>query len=121
MFGITKNGPNRIDIEFSGKLDSDEMRVAIDELVSKSEGVEHGRMLFRVGDYRLPTLAAIAVEFSRFFELLKMIRRFDRAAVIASQGWIRGISEIEGILFPGLAIKAFDLNEEEAAEAWLDG
>ena len=41
MFRITKAGANRLDIEFGGKLDADEMRQAIDELVSKSEGMEN--------------------------------------------------------------------------------
>jgi hypothetical protein len=118
-FQVRANGPNRVDVEFSGKLDSDEMREAIDELVTKAEGVEHGRMLFRVGDYQLPTLGAIALEFSRFFELYGMIRKFDRAALIADQAWIRTVGEIEGALFPGLEIKAFDLDEEDEAEAWL--
>lgn len=119
MFKIDKNGPNRIDIEFGGKLDSADMRQAIDELVGKSEGMEHGRMLFRVGEYRLPTLGGIAVELARFYELFTMIRRFDRAAVIADQKWIRTISEIEGTFFPGLEIKAFDPGDEDAAETWL--
>lgn len=119
MFQIRANGQNRVDVEFSGKLDAQDMRQAIDELVSKTEGIEHGRMLFRVGDYRLPTLGGIALEFSRFFELFRMIRKFDRVALIADQGWIRKISEIEGALFPGLEIKAFGLHEEEAAESWL--
>ena len=36
MFEVAINGPNRVDIEFSGKLDSDEMRIALDELIAKS-------------------------------------------------------------------------------------
>jgi hypothetical protein len=119
MFQIRANGRNRLDIEFSGKLDAEDMRRAIDELVSKTEGIEHGRMLFRVGAYRLPTLGGVAVELSRFVELFRMIRKFDRAAVLADQSWIRKASEIEGAFFPGLEIKAFGMDEEEAAESWL--
>jgi hypothetical protein len=77
MFRIEKTGPNRIDIEFGGKLNVEEMRRALDELVSAAQGIEHGLMLFHVHDYRLPTLGAIALEFSRFFELLRMMRRFQ--------------------------------------------
>ena len=43
MFTVKPNGPNRVDIEFSGKLDSDDMKAALDELVSKTQGVEDGR------------------------------------------------------------------------------
>ncbi len=36
---------NRLDIELSGKLDTDEMKTALDELVSKSDNIENGKML----------------------------------------------------------------------------
>ncbi len=121
MFRVIPNGPNRIDIEFSGKLDSDEMRTALDELIGKSKNVEHGRMLYRIEDFELPTLGAIGVELSRLPELFRLIGKFDRAAVLASKKWIQTVSEIEGALIPGLKIKAFDLDEEAAAEAWLAG
>ena len=119
MFRVVPNGPNRIDIEFGGKLDSDEMKVALDELVSKAKGIEHGRMLYRIRDFELPTLGAIGVELSRLPDLFRLIGSFDRVAVLAGKKWIQNASEIEGALIPGLKIKAFDLDEEAEAEAWL--
>ncbi len=119
MFKVTKNGPNRVDIEFSGKLDSDDMKIALDELLEKTAGIEHGRMLYRVGDFKIPTLGAIGVEFSRLPKLFRLMHQFDRAAVLADQEWVQRISEIEGALIPGLTIKAFDLDEEAEAERWL--
>lgn len=121
MFSVTPNGPNRVDIEFGGKLDSDDMKAALDELVAKTEGIENGRMLYRVGDFKLPTLGAIAIEFSRLPSMFGLIKKFDRCAVLADQHWIKTISEIEGVLIPGLEIKGFALHDEEAAEAWLIG
>jgi hypothetical protein len=121
MFNVLPNGPDRLDIEFGGKFDSDEMRIALDELVSKSEGIEHGRMMYRVNDFKLPTLGAIAVEFLRLPEMFKLIRKFDRAAVLADKEWVQKASEIEGALIPGLKIKAFDLDEADEAERWLAG
>jgi len=119
MFSVTPNGPNRIDMEFSGKLDSDEMRIALDELVSKSEGIENGRMLYRVGDFALPTLAAIGIELSRLPSMFGLIGKFSRCAVLADQNWIKTISEFKGALIPGLEIKGFSLEHEAEAEAWL--
>lgn len=121
MFQILLNDPNRIDIEFDGKLNSDGMKAALDELVSKAEGIEHGRMLYRIGDFKLPTLGAIGVELSRLPELFRLIRRFDRVAVLADRKWIQNASEIEGALIPGLKIKAFDRDQETEAESWLAG
>jgi len=119
MFTVTPNGINRVDIEFSGKLDTDEMKAALDELESKTQGIENGRMLYRVGDFALPTLGAIGIEFSRLPAMFGLIRRFDRCAVLADQEWIKKVSEIEGALIPGVEIKGFGLDEEDAAEAWL--
>ncbi len=121
MFQVKRKGDNRIDIEFSGKLNSDEMKVALHELISKTEGIEHGRMLYKIGDFDLPTLGAVAVELSLFPELFRFIRKFDRAAVIAAKDWLKRVSEMEGALIPGLKIKAFEPGEEAEAEVWLEG
>lgn len=119
MFKVTPNGPNRVDIDFSGKLNSEDMKLALDEFVSKTKDIEHGKMLYRIDDFAIPTLGAIGVELSRLPELFKLIRKFDRAAVLVDKGWIKKASEVEGALFPGLEIKAFDRNQEAEAEAWL--
>lgn len=121
MFQVVPNGPNRIDIDVSGKIDSDGMRAALDELISKSEGIKHGRMLYRIGHFQVPTLGAIGVELSRLPGLFRLIGKFDRAAVLTSKKWIQNASEFEGALIPGLEIKAFDVDEKAEAEAWLEG
>lgn len=120
MFHVTRIGDNRIDVDFSGKLDSNEMRFALDELMRKSEGIVHGQMLYRIGDFDMPTLGAVGVELSRIPQLFRFIRRFDRCAVVAGKEWIRRASEIEGAMIPGLKIKAFDLHEVEQAHQWLE-
>lgn len=121
MFKVAKKGANRIDFEFSGKLDSEAMEIALDELFSSAKDIEHGHMLCRVIDYDLPKLGAIGVELSRLLETFRFIKKFVRAAVLANKNWVKRVSEIEGILIPGLEIKAFNMNEEAEAEAWLGG
>ena len=120
MFHVTRIGDNRIDVDFSGKLDSNEMRFALDELMRKSEGITHGRMLYRIGDFDMPTLGAVGVELSRIPQLFRFIRRFDRCAVVTGKEWVRRAAEIEGAMIPGLTIKAFDLQEAEQAHQWLE-
>ncbi|MDO6765171.1 STAS/SEC14 domain-containing protein [Agarivorans sp. 1_MG-2023] len=119
MFTVTRVADNRLDIEFGGKLDSEQMKAALDELSSKAVDIENGLMLYRIEDFALPTLSAIAVELSRIPELFKLIRRFERAAVLCDKQWIQTISELEGKLIPGLSIKAFDMNQVDQAEWWL--
>ena len=119
MFKVERISPDRLDIEFGGKLDSIEMEMALDELVDKAEDIEHGKMMYRIGDCKMPTLGALAIEFSRLPGLFRFVRKFDRAAVIAEKRWIKKASEIEGVLIPGLEIKAFGLDQEDEAEQWL--
>ena len=119
MFEVEKKGTNRIDIDFSGKLDKYEMKAALDELFSSAKDIQHGRMLYRIRNFDLPTLGAIGVELSRLPEAFRFIKKFDRAAVLADENWVKKASEIEGTFIPGLKIKAFNLDEEAQAENWL--
>jgi hypothetical protein len=121
MFKVTQNGKNRLDIELSGKLNSEEMTVALDELVSKSEGIENGTMLYEIVDFHIPSLGAIGIELSRLPSMFGLIRKFVRAAVLSDKTWIQKVSELEGALIPGLEIRAFDRDQREEAEAWLAG
>ncbi|SDZ77772.1 STAS/SEC14 domain-containing protein [Microbulbifer marinus] len=119
MFTVERTGENRLDISMSGKLDSDDMKRALDELAEKADGIEDGQMLFDVIEYQLPSLAAIAVEFSRLPSMLHFIRQFRKAAVLTDKAWIGKISELEGALIPGLHIKAFGHDQKQEAEIWL--
>lgn len=120
MFRVSPNGENRIDIELSGQLDSDEMQAALDDLISAAAAIEHGVMLYRIDDFKLPTLGAFAVEFGRMPDLLRLTGRFDRIAVVCSEAWIQRVSEFEGAFIPGLEIRAFAPEEPGKAEAWLN-
>lgn len=121
MFSIEKPAPDRLDIHVSGQLDAPEMKKALDELQSKSEGIENGKMLFRMGEFRLPTLDAIMVEFGRWPSMFGFLGKFSRCALLADQVWLQKIGEIEGAIVPGVVIKGFSLDEQAEAEAWLDG
>lgn len=119
MFKVTRVNESRLDVEMSGKLNSLQMENALDELVSKSEGIKDGRMLYDVVDFHLPSMGAIGIEFSRLPSMLGLMSRFSRAAVLTDKTWLQMASEIEGALFPGLEIKAFDREQKAEAEAWL--
>ena len=119
MFKVERKGRDRLDIQLSGKLDTEEMKMALDELVSKSENIENGKMLYEIIDFHLPSLGAMAIEFSRLSSMLGLMKKFDRAAVLTDKMWLKKVSEFEGALFPGLEIKAFDRAQKAEAEAWL--
>jgi hypothetical protein len=120
MFKVERMGENRIDIMMSGKLNADGMQKALDELVDSCEGISHGKMLYDVVDYQLPTFGAITIELGRLPQMMGLIRRFSKAAVLTDKAWLKAISELEGKLIPGLQIKAFERGDKAAAEHWLD-
>ena len=119
MLKVTKNGINRLDLELSGKLDAEEMKVALDELVSKSSDIENGKMLYDVIDFHVPSLGAIGIEFSRLPSMFGLIKKFDRAAILTDKTWLKKVSEFEGALYPGVEIKAFNRDQKTEAETWL--
>ena len=119
MFNITKNGPNRLDITLSKKLDAASMTVALDELVEKANGINEGIILYTIIDFQLPTLEAIGIEFSRLPSMFKLMRQFKRVALLSDTYWLKKVSEFEGALLPGLEIKAFNIDQREEAESWL--
>ena len=121
MLKIIPKNNNRVDIEFSGNLDADGMKTALDDLIEHSANVENGRMLYRITDFHIPTFGAIMIELSRLPKLFQLFRKFDRVAVLADKEWIRKVSEFEGKIYPGLDIKAFVPDEEDEAEVWLAG
>jgi hypothetical protein len=95
------------------------MRVALDELENKSKNIENGKMLYEIIDFHIPSLGAIGVEFSRLPALFGLMKKFDRAAVLTDKAWLKKVSELEGVLYPGLEIKAFNRDQKAEAEAWL--
>ncbi|WP_088918019.1 STAS/SEC14 domain-containing protein [Granulosicoccus antarcticus] len=119
MFETQLNGPDRLDISISGKVDSNTMRESLDALDSQSKGFVNGRMLYRIDNFDMPSFGAIAVELSRLPMLFDLLRRFDRVAVLTEKRWLQKLSELEGKFLPGLSIKAFDANEVDLAEQWL--
>lgn len=120
MFKVVENGQNRLDIEINGQLDADQMREMLNQIIEASKEIKHGKMLYRIENFSLPTLSAIGVELSRLPELFRLINNFDYAALLADEEWLQKAGEIKGALIPGLEIKAFDLDETDHAESWLD-
>jgi len=119
MFKVIPNGTNRLDIELSGKLDTEDMKTALDELENKSKNIENGKLLYEIIDFHIPSLGAIKVELSRLPAMLGLMKKFDRAAILTDKTWLKKASELEGFLYPGLEIKAFNRDQKVEAEAWL--
>lgn len=116
---IIPRGSNRLDIKLNGKIDAEEMQAALNELESRCQNIENGQILYDVIDFKIPTASAIGVEFSRLPAMLKLMKKFNRAAILTDKRWLKMVSEFEGMLFPGLDIKAFNRDQRAEAEIWL--
>ena len=120
MFVLKVTGSNRVDMEFSDKIDSEGMRQILDEFEEKLEGMDNVRMLYRIENFQMPTFGAMMVKMGEMPSLLKLLKRFDKIGILADKTWIQKVADLEGCLFPGLDIKGFDLDRRGDAEAWLD-
>jgi len=120
MFTVQKPEADRVDIRIRGRIDEAEMRAGLDALVAAAEGVEAGVMLYTIDALEMPEMAALRVEFARLAQLLSLIGRFRRCAVVTDAGWIARWAEIEGRLIPGLEIRSFPHDDRAAAVAWLE-
>ena len=121
MFKVTQTGTNRLDIEMSGKLNAQQVKKAIAELTSKSENIKNGKLLYDVIDFRFPSFGGMATEFSVLPAVFGLLKKFDRSAILTDKTWLKKLSELEGLLYPGLKIKAYNRNQRAEAEAWLEG
>ena len=120
MLTVTKISDDRLELELTGMLDADMMALALDDLIEKSEGIEHGKMMYSIPEFEMPTAGALAIELTRLPGLFGLLQKFDRCAVLSNRTWLRTVAELEGVMIPGLEIKAFEYKDAEAAEAWLE-
>lgn len=121
MLTVTKPSANRLDLELSGTLNADQMRAALDSLIEQSQGITQGKMFYKVLDFDMPTMGALAVEFQHLPKLMSLVGKFDKCAVLSDTAWIRTAAEIEGAIILSLEIKSFPIASAKAAEEWLEG
>ena len=119
MLNIHPREPGIINIEADGEIDATAMEVGLNKLVEMCEDIEGGKLFYRITNFKMPTLAALGVEFMMMPKLFRLIGKVAKAAVLTDEDWIAKASIIEGALIPGLEIRAFDLEDEGAALAFL--
>ena len=92
----------------------------LDNMFAEIMDMEHGLLMYRIGELEMPTMGAIAVELKSLPKIFRLVQKIDRIAVVCDQGWIQTATEIEGKLIPVLEMKSFDLDKESAAIEWLE-
>jgi len=120
-FTAKLDAPNLLIIEASGAMTPVAMEVALDMLVPEVKDMHHGGILMRAESVEWPTLGAIGVELRHWVQLMAMIRKVDRVAVLTGKGWVRNLAAVESLLVPNLEIRSFALDAEAEARTWLAG
>ena len=119
MLDIHVKEPGVIHIELNGEVDAAAMESGLNRLCELCEDLHNGKLFYRITNFKMPTLAALGVEFMMMPKLFRLIGKVDKAAVLTDESWIKTASIIEGALIPGLEIRAFDLAHRDSAEDWL--
>jgi len=119
FFESHRESDNLIVMRASGSMDAVAMEVALDMLVAEVEGMHHGNMLLYAEGVEWPSLGAIGVELRHWVQLMAMVEKIDRVAVLTDEAWVRAITVVESALIPNLVIKAFAIDKEADARAWL--
>ncbi|RMA41865.1 SpoIIAA family protein [Rhodophyticola porphyridii] len=111
--------PNLLVIETHGALDAVGMEVALSMLVAEMEGMHHGGVLIRAEGVEWPSLGAIGVELRHWVQLMAMVEKVDKVALLTDRSWVKTLAGIESALIPNLVIKSFPPDAEAEARDWL--
>jgi hypothetical protein len=119
MLTVNVKEANIISIEINGDIDAETMESGLNRLLELCDDLEQVRLLYRITQFKMPSLAALGVKFKILPKLFKLLGKIDHAAVLTDEGWIAKAAEIEGAIIPGLEIRSFSMEEEEAAMSYL--
>lgn len=120
-FTATLEAPNLLVADVSGAMTAIAMEVALDMLAPEVQTMHHGGMLIRAQGVEWPTLGAIGVELRHWVQLMAMIRKVDKIAVLTDTGWVKNLTAVESFVIPNLEIRSFASDQEAQARAWLSG
>lgn len=120
MLKIELKEPNFLYLELDGEIDAKEMDIGLDQMIKATADMQNGKLLYRITNFKIPTLGAIGVEFTKLPQLFKMIGKIDRIAVLAEEEWLKNTAQVEGWFLPNTEIGAFDLEEYDLAMTFLN-
>ncbi|WP_101675566.1 SpoIIAA family protein [Alloalcanivorax mobilis] len=102
------------------RIDGHVDKAAFDQIIAEIEArsAHHEKLriyaeIHSLGGMSLETLLA------DFKFAVKNWRRFDREAIVSDRRWLQGIAPVVDKLFPGIEVKAFALDDADAARAWV--
>lgn len=121
MFRIAHSPDGLIEVHIDSTSDAAETEAALQHLIADIEAAEGSNLLVHMGPVGIPDISAFAVQLRHLPHLLRLLSRIDRIAVLSDQGWVRAGAEIDGLLLPGVDIRAWPNGDEAAARIWATG
>lgn len=121
MFRIDHAPDGLIEITLDSHSDPAETEAALQHLIGDLEAADLSNLLVHMGDAGLPQISTLAVQLRHLPHLMRLLSRIDRIAVLSDQGWVRTGAEIEGLVLPGVDIRAWPHADEAAARIWARG
>ncbi len=111
--------PGIVAYEISGRLDREESERGVAMVRARLEDPENTRLMLVIRNWHgfdLDRLLSGQVLSGK----LEIARKLDRYAIVGGPKWVGRYAEFTGA-FVKAQIKAFDLNEQDKALAWLEG
>jgi hypothetical protein len=102
-----------------GKLDSDDIAVAmatLDERLSRPENV---RCYFEAEEMDGVTIGAMLKDVLYGLRHVSDVPRFERFAIVADQPWLHALAKFEDKLLIGVEVRAFPPEQRAAAREWI--
>ena len=119
MLEVYKVEDNMVGIKIDGEIDAKGIEDGLNKLVELCEDMKHGRMLYHISNFQMPTFAALGVEMRLMPKLFGLISKVDHIALLTNESWIAAASKVESALIPRLEIRTFALGEDDAALDYL--
>lgn len=114
-------GPDTLAVNVSGTVGAADVGRTFD-VIHAMPGDAKVNLLITVADDLAPAWReALAAEWHRRSEVVSLVRRAGRIAVVAPQAWIRIAARVESALMPGLHYEVFAPEQAAAARAHVMG
>ena len=81
--------------------------------------MEHGLLMYRIGELEMLTIGAIVLELKNLPKIFRLVQKIDRIAVVFSRLDTNGYRDRRQT-HSRLGMKSFDLDRESAAIEWLE-
>mgnify|MGYP000079548810 CR=1 FL=1 len=105
----------------TGEMTADSLNEGLAWIDQASEANDNFNICVDLKSENFDDLSAARQQFLNVGRVLRHAPCAEKCAVLTDSDFLKNSAKVEGAVIPGLEINAFDLNEAETAEKWLNG